>query len=477
MVANGGDAAAAGPEPRYGGARPDEALSDAHLLATYHPGETTVETIGETTGEAIGASGQGHRCVGTTRLGISDEGHVHHSTEKDYAGSGHPQGAHRRRGRAEAVLIAHAPEARIGGIVMTAILHHHIDASHHIHETPSTRRRYTLGLRRADPHHGRPPAEAVKTDLDPNRQHGLMYPTPRPPYRHLFRPARLPNPQSTPKPPAADVTSTPVKSPPKGPAALRVPPTGPAATRNFTAPAAPQAAQAPRHPQPPSGPSRPGTTSPTVPPAGPRGYVPPRGGGAFAGRGGGRGGGGGWSSGPARHLPSSGASSVSPTVPPTGPSAGPASSGIPTGPRAQTSSTATASPVAGTSPSTSLSSSKPFNPPTGPAALGLGLGVNIPPQRPTLAQNLMNTMPPIIPGGKIDPSAVPAVEMDPHHRKLREEEERLREELKIKQDKLRKSLRMWDRLERESKGFELKSDLSERSLENIAGEGLGGAAF
>jgi len=97
-------------------------------------------------------------------------------------------------------------------------------------------------------------------------------------------------------------------------------------------------------------------------------------------------------------------------------------------------------------------------------------------QRPTLVQNLLNTMPPIIPGGKIDPTALP-VEMDPHHRRLREEEERLREELRAKQEKLRKSLRVWDKLERESKGFELKSDLSERSLKNLAGEGMGGAAF
>jgi hypothetical protein len=86
-------------------------------------------------------------------------------------------------------------------------------------------------------------------------------------------------------------------------------------------------------------------------------------------------------------------------------------------------------------------------------------------------------MPPIIPGGKIDPSALAPHESDPHNRKLREEEERLREELKIKQDRLRKSLRIWDRLEREAKAFELKSDLSERSLKNIAGEGVGGAAF
>lgn len=193
IVASGGDAAVAGLEPRYGGARPDEALSDAHLLATYPPGETTVEMIGEMTEEAIGVSGQGHHCVGITRLGILDEGHVHHSTERDYAGSGHPRDAHRRRGRAGAVLIAHAPGPRIGGIVTTVIPHHHIDASPHIHGTRSTRRRSILDLRRADPHPGPLPAEAVKTDPDPNHPLGLMCPTPRPPYRHLFRPARLPN--------------------------------------------------------------------------------------------------------------------------------------------------------------------------------------------------------------------------------------------------------------------------------------------
>lgn len=103
--------------------------------------------------------------------------------------------------------------------------------------------------------------------------------------------------------------------------------------------------------------------------------------------------------------------------------------------------------------------------------------------RPTLAQTLLNSMPPILPGGKLDPTAAapgegpPTAASDAHHRKLRDEEERLREELRVKQERLRKSLRVWDRLERESRGFELKSDLSERSLKNIAGEGVGGAAF
>lgn len=94
----------------------------------------------------------------------------------------------------------------------------------------------------------------------------------------------------------------------------------------------------------------------------------------------------------------------------------------------------------------------------------------------------MSTMPPILPAGKVDPTSTPLTtgvtkELESHHRKLKEEEERVREELRMKQEKLRKYLRTWDKLERESKAFELKSDLSEKSLKSLAGEGLGGAAF
>ncbi|KAK4133279.1 hypothetical protein BT67DRAFT_62162 [Trichocladium antarcticum] len=335
----------------------------------------------------------------------------------------------------------------------------------------------------------------------PTRSHMSNAPTPTsaaPPSREMPKPPpvqpALPGrpTQSTPKQPVAEAGPAPARSPPRGPASLRVPPTGPAAARNLPSPAAPQTTQATRHPPPqvPSGPARPDTTSPTVPPAGPRGYVPPRAG-SFASRGGR----GSWSAGVGRHSISSGGQSVSPTVPPAGPSSGGgggaggnssgnSTAGIPTGPRAQTSTSAASSPSL-PSPATT---NKPFNPPTGPAAqhgsCGGGSGAphthnhnHTPHARASLAQTLMNTMPPIIPGGKVDPSWAGPGEMDPHHRKLREEEERLREELRVKQERLRKSLRMWDRLERESKGFELKSDLSERSLKNIAGEGVGGGAF
>lgn len=100
----------------------------------------------------------------------------------------------------------------------------------------------------------------------------------------------------------------------------------------------------------------------------------------------------------------------------------------------------------------------------------------------TLAQNLIAGMPPITPGGKLDPASTPLMtgvtkELESHHRRLKEEEERIRGELKIKDEKLRTALRMWDRLERESESFKLKSDLSDQSIRTIAGEGPGGAAF
>ena len=91
-------------------------------------------------------------------------------------------------------------------------------------------------------------------------------------------------------------------------------------------------------------------------------------------------------------------------------------------------------------------------------------------------------MPPIIPGGKLDPALTPLTlgvtrDLEAHYRKLREEEEKMRDERSAKQERLRKSLCMWNRLDRDSKSWELRSDLSERSMKNLAGEGIGGAAF
>jgi hypothetical protein len=143
------------------------------------------------------------------------------------------------------------------------------------------------------------------------------------------------------------------------------------------------------------------------------------------------------------------------------------SSNIPTGPRGST---------AGLQQSSSSASGRVFNPPTGPAAQHGSA------PRQTLAQSLLATMPPIIPGGKLDPSMTPLTtgvvrELDPHYRKLREEEEKMRADLCAKQERLRKSLYTWNKLDRDSKAWELRSDLSERSMKNLAGEGIGGAAF
>lgn len=68
-------------------------------------------------------------------------------------------------------------------------------------------------------------------------------------------------------------------------------------------------------------------------------------------------------------------------------------------------------------------------------------------------------------------------ELEPHYRKLKDEEEKLRDELQAKQERLRKSLYTWNRLERDSRAWEMRSDLSEKSMKNMAGEGMGGAAF
>jgi Skp family chaperone for outer membrane proteins len=84
----------------------------------------------------------------------------------------------------------------------------------------------------------------------------------------------------------------------------------------------------------------------------------------------------------------------------------------------------------------------------------------------------------IIPGGKLDLTAS-GVSPDVASRlKKREEEEQgLREDLKSKEEKLRKSLKNWDKLSRESGSMALRSELSERHVRMLAGEGVGGAAF
>lgn len=87
-------------------------------------------------------------------------------------------------------------------------------------------------------------------------------------------------------------------------------------------------------------------------------------------------------------------------------------------------------------------------------------------------------LPAIVPGGRIDPTAsgIPA-DLAARLKKRQEEEEAIREELNLKQDKLKKGLKVWDRLSRESSAMGLRSELSERHVRLLAGEGVGGKAF
>ncbi|KAK3179710.1 hypothetical protein K4F52_008880 [Lecanicillium sp. MT-2017a] len=236
------------------------------------------------------------------------------------------------------------------------------------------------------------------------------------------------------------------KSPPRGPAALRNAPTGPSSNRPLGTPGAqPSPSRTPGPVQ------RSDTASPTMPPSGPR-YMPPSKGGFSS-----RGGRGGWSSQtPTRAGPS------------PGPSTPLGASGIPTGPRSAS--------ISGQGSSTPTHG-RPFNPPTGPSAQHGAGG-----PRQSLAQSLLATMPPLVPGGKLDSSMLPLVlgvsrDVEPHFRKLRDEEEKLRDDLRSKQERLRKSLYVWSRLERDAAAWEMRSELSEKSMKNLAGEGMGGAAF
>ncbi|RYP53120.1 hypothetical protein DL769_010566 [Monosporascus sp. CRB-8-3] len=284
-------------------------------------------------------------------------------------------------------------------------------------------------------------------------------------------PARDRSPQRTPVEPS----SAAARSPPRGPAAFRPPPTGPRDSRGYGVQSATAIGPPPRPAPAPAAPSsrhetsrnapapsptlnrQEMNTSPGAPPSGPRSHFSSRGGGY------GRGGRGGSAWGPpvqSRNLsPTAGPASASPgttgsAIPPTGPRGSISSHSVPSTPAA-------------------LSQSKPFDPPKGPAADK---------NKPSFAQQLLASMPPLVPGGKADPAQLAMdagvlPELLAHTQRLKEEEERIREEKYLKEERLRKSLAEWDRMERESRVMELRDQLAEETLKKISGEGTGGAAF
>ena len=90
----------------------------------------------------------------------------------------------------------------------------------------------------------------------------------------------------------------------------------------------------------------------------------------------------------------------------------------------------------------------------------------------------LSNIPPIIPGGRIDPTASGVTsDVAARLKKRQEEEEVLRADLQAKEEKLRRGLRTWRRLERESKIMAGRTELSEMHVRLLAGEGVGGKAF
>lgn len=250
------------------------------------------------------------------------------------------------------------------------------------------------------------------------------------------------------------------RSPPRGPSGYRAPPSGPSGGhRNFTAPALSVSAH-----------NRPENNGILAVPAGPRGYQPP-----FRG---GRGGSRAQFSGVVRAenwhnpVPTRPTASVSPTIPtavPTGPS------GIPTGPRASSSHTVisdrsktwtAAPPRAPANPTSSFSRPAPQRFENVP-----------PPSKPHIRNHpSISTLPTVVVGGRKDPNAsgIPR-EIEVRLKKTEEEADRLREDLRVKEEKTRAGLRSWERLERECEVARLRSELSEQQVRVLAGEGIGGA--
>lgn len=278
--------------------------------------------------------------------------------------------------------------------------------------------------------------------------------------------------------------STATRSPPRGPASLRTP-TGPGGSRNFTAPT-------------PSSSnnrvitvaSRPKVETPgsVAPPVGPRGYVPRGGSSVRGGRG----------SFVNDRVGKSDTSSWGSAVPENKPSMSESIRVTKKQNKNTTKSTIDKSKTPSPSqPSTPLTSSAPSKPssgvPTGPRA-GVSSRPNLSYQQSSSMYSrsiklvsthngnrsqttLANTVS-IIPSGRIDPTATGiAPDIALRLKRKEEEEEILRSELNSKEEKLRKSLKHWDKLSRDSRAMGLRSDLSEKHVRTLAGEGIGRGAF
>jgi hypothetical protein len=141
-----------------------------------------------------------------------------------------------------------------------------------------------------------------------------------------------------------------------------------------------------------------------------------------------------------------------PSAIPTGPSAG-----IPTGPRAS----------AGMASRPSLAHS------SGIYGRSQSMLSNGPRPHPAMAN-----MTPIIPGGRIDPTASGMTpEIAARVKKREDEAEVLRADYEAKSEALRKNMKEYERIKAESAQWALRSELSERHVRALAGEGVGGAAF
>ncbi|KAK4631136.1 hypothetical protein CLAFUW4_03035 [Fulvia fulva] len=296
------------------------------------------------------------------------------------------------------------------------------------------------------------------------------------------------------EPRRSDDAPLPIRAPPTGPSSQRAtsmsmaPPTGPAASG--AAPSGPRAAGAP-----PAGPRGSAAPRGDFAPRGRGGFgsdFAPRGRGGFRGGfdGGFRGGRGGAPTGPSAGFGRGDAGFARSTSesfsqdpafvsrpPPSGPRGSFSQAQAPSPVFSRQSSMSTSTPVAPTGPRGQrfANGDTPMpDAPTGPKAARRPTEPNIPtgPAASRIHPALLD-LPKIVEGGI---KAEPLIDRTKLTR-LENEAERLREQIDEKEQKKRKSLREWDRLQRESEVASLRSELAEQALRELNGEAESQAAF